>query len=132
MESAYATLGKSAKKFQILQMHKKNYESNPYFCKQRVPNAPNTSNVSIILMTKIILQDMSCKSRHKKIQHFFLKNELSLEGQVEGKKELNIQGSLWVLVWLLELLLAPRDIWQGKKKTNSNSTPFLLLHPSFF
>jgi hypothetical protein len=83
-------------------------------------------------MTKIILQDMSCKSRHKKIQHFFLKNELSLEGQVEGKKELNIQGSLWVLVWLLELLLAPRDIWQGKKKTNSNSTPFLLLHPSFF
>jgi translation initiation factor 2 beta subunit (eIF-2beta)/eIF-5 len=40
---------------------------------------------------------MSCKSKHKKVHHSFLKKELSSKGQVEEKKELNIQGSLWVL-----------------------------------
>jgi translation initiation factor 2 beta subunit (eIF-2beta)/eIF-5 len=76
------------------------------FANKRVPNAPNTSSVSIILMMEIILQDMSYKSKHKKIQHSFLKKELSLEGQVEEKTELNIEGSLWVLVRLLELFLS--------------------------
>jgi hypothetical protein len=30
-----ALIGKSAKKFRKLQMHSKNYENNPKFCKQK-------------------------------------------------------------------------------------------------
>jgi hypothetical protein len=37
------------------------------FANKRVPNAPNTSGVSIILVKNTSLQDMSCKSRHKKV-----------------------------------------------------------------
>lgn len=79
-------LGKSTKKFKTLRMHKKNYESNPKFCKQKVPNAPNTLGVYITLVIDISLQDMPYKSRHKKVQHSFLKKELSSKNQDEGKK----------------------------------------------
>jgi len=66
-------LGSLHEIFKMLQMHKTKYESNPNFVNKKIPNAPNTSNISIILVTKISLQDMSYKSRHKKDQHYFLK-----------------------------------------------------------
>jgi hypothetical protein len=40
---------------------------------KKVPNAPNTLSIFRILVTKISLQYMSCKTKHKKVQHFFLK-----------------------------------------------------------
>jgi hypothetical protein len=67
-------------------MHKKNYESNPKFCKQKVLNAPNILGVSVILVIEIFLQDMSYKSRHKKVQHSFLKKKLNPKNKYEGKK----------------------------------------------
>jgi hypothetical protein len=36
---------------------------------------------------EISLQDMSYKSRHKKVQHSFPKEELCSNGQVEEKKK---------------------------------------------
>ncbi len=60
--------------------------------KKKVHNAPNTLSISRIIVTKISLQYMSCKTRHKKVQHYFLKKK-NLKGQVEEKKELSIQGS---------------------------------------
>jgi hypothetical protein len=65
-------LGSLHEKFRMLQMLKKNYESNPNFVNKRIPNASNTSSIYIILVTKISLQDMSYKSRHKKVQHSFV------------------------------------------------------------
>jgi ribosomal protein S8 len=53
---------------------------------KKVPNAPNTSSISKILLKEIFLQDMSCKSRHNKVQLFFLKKELSSKGQVKENK----------------------------------------------
>jgi hypothetical protein len=76
-----ATFGKFAKKFKMLQMHKDNYENNPKFANKRVPNAPNTSGVSIILVMEIFMQDMFCKSRRKKVQHLKKKKKLSSKGQ---------------------------------------------------
>jgi hypothetical protein len=55
------------------------------FANKRLPNAPNTLGVSIILVTEISLQYMSYKRRHKKVQHSFLKRKLNLEGKVEEK-----------------------------------------------
>jgi hypothetical protein len=74
---------------------------------------PNTLGVSIILVMEIFLQDMSYENKHKKVQHCFLKKELSSKGQAKEKKELNIQGFLWVLVQLFELLLS---FFQHRKK----------------
>ncbi len=46
-------------------------------------------------MTEISLQDMSYKSRHKKVQHSFFKKELNLKGQHSFfKKELNLKGQI--------------------------------------
>jgi hypothetical protein len=54
----------------------------------RIPhtNAHNTSSSSIIFMTEKFLQNRFCKNSHKKVHHSFFKKELSLEGQVEEKK----------------------------------------------
>jgi hypothetical protein len=59
------------------------------FVNKRLPNAPNTSSVSIIVVMEIFLQDMSYKSRHKKVQQERPKKKLGSEGQTKGKKERN-------------------------------------------
>jgi len=76
---------------------------------------------------EIFLQDMSYKRRCRKVQHFFLKKKLSLKGQVEGKKEVIILSSFWVVVQLLELFLSffQRKEKLYKSKKNSQALVWL-------
>jgi hypothetical protein len=59
----------------MLQMHKENYENHPKFCKQKfIPMHPILEVPLYSLWWRYFLLYITCKSRHKKVQHLKNKN----------------------------------------------------------